>query len=173
MPQGKVINRHPAVLVAWGSFLKNSVFWDILALCHICFKTGFRSRTATPFYLDFIENFLHLNDSWQIWHLYVWQKCHISWHVLYFVRNDQSKYYGVASGSKSLWYMYSKKQHALLAYVHQAVYSSNEQCSKQQQQQHKQPYSCLQQAPAPHNHYYCMQFRSSSSTLLSILLYIA
>ena len=51
--------------------------------------------------------------------------------------------------------MYSKQQHAILAYVQQAVYSSNEQCSKKQQQavhssneqrskqqqQHKQPYS--------------------------------
>ena len=62
----------------------------------------------------------------------------------------------VASGSKSLWNMYSKQQHAVLAYVQQAVYSSNEQCSKQQQQQHKQPYSYIQQARAPHNYYHSM-----------------
>ena len=81
----------------------------------------------------------------------------------------------VASGSKSLWNMYSKQQHAVLAYVQQAVYSSNERCSKQQLQQHdKQPYSYLQKAPAPHNYCYCMQFKSSSSsTLLAIPPYIA
>ena len=66
----------------------------------------------------------------------------------------------VASGSKSLWNMYSKQQHAVLAHVQQAVYSSNEQCGRQQQQQqqqqHKQPYSYIQQAPAPHNYYYSM-----------------
>ena len=36
----------------------------------------------------------------------------------------------VASGSKSFWNMYSKQQQAVLAYVQQAVYSSNTQCSK-------------------------------------------
>ena len=52
--------------------------------------------------------------------------------------------------------MYNKQQHAVPAYVQQAVYSSNEQCSKQEQQQRKQAYSYLQQAPAPQNYYYCM-----------------
>ena len=40
MRQGKVINRHPAVLVAW-SFLKNATFRDKLALGHLFFKTRF------------------------------------------------------------------------------------------------------------------------------------
>ena len=55
------------------------------------------------------------------------------------------------AGSKrqkiALEYVYlvrNKQQHAVLAYVQQAVYSSNEQSSKQQQEQHKQPYSCVQ-----------------------------
>ena len=34
-PQGEVINRHPAVLVALGSFLTNATFRDKLALRHI------------------------------------------------------------------------------------------------------------------------------------------
>ena len=64
----------------------------------------------------------------------------------------------VASGSKSLWNMYSKQKHAVLALrTASSIYSSNRQCSKQQQQQHhKPPYSYLQQAPAPHNYYYCV-----------------
>ena len=61
--------------------------------------------------------------------------------------------------------MYSKQQQAVLAYVPQAVHSNNERYSKQQQKEHKQPYSYLEQASAPHK-YYCMQFKSSSSGTL-------
>ena len=71
----------------------------------------------------------------------------------------------------ALEYVYSKQHHTVLAYVQQAVSGSKEQCSKQQQQQqqqHKQPYSYLKQALAPHNNYFCMQFSSSSSSTLHL-----
>ena len=35
IPQRKVINRHPAVLLEWRLVLKNATFIDKLALCHI------------------------------------------------------------------------------------------------------------------------------------------
>ena len=58
MPQGKVVNRHPAILVARGSFLKNATFRDKLALCHFFFKHVFWLRITTPFCLDFVKSFL-------------------------------------------------------------------------------------------------------------------
>ena len=70
--------------------------------------------------------------------------------------------------------MYRKQQHAVLAYVQQAVDSSNEQCSKQQQQQaallvHAASTSTTQLLLL----YVCSLGPSRSSTLLSILPYIA
>ena len=41
MPHGKVVDRHPAVLVALGSFLTSATFRDKLALGHIFFITRF------------------------------------------------------------------------------------------------------------------------------------
>ena len=83
MPQGKIINRHPAVLlVAWRSFLTNATFRDKFALRHR--KHVFWSQIATSFCLDFVKNFA---SSWFVTNINItsiWRKGHISWHVLSF-----------------------------------------------------------------------------------------
>ena len=122
------------------------------------FQHFFLPRIATSFGLDFVENFyiLRIRDKYCI-----------------YTSGENVTFLDTSYISLRMAKASSKQQHAVLAYVQQAVYSSNEQCSKQQQH-HKQPYSNLQQAPALHNYYYCKQFRSgSNNTLLSILPYIA
>ena len=137
MPQGKVINRHQEVLVAWGLFLKNATFRDKLAFRHI---------------------------KW---------KWHVSWHVLYFVRDDQSKYQAAAShseisiGSSSTPYSltYSKQYSAATSMV-----ASNSRSSSST--------SSPSLAYSKHQHHtiatiVCWQFKSNrSSTLLYALPYI-
>ena len=80
------INRLPAVLVAWGSFLTNATFEDKLALCHIFFKTRF-SVTNRDVILSWLrqKKLYMLTIDTNITSRF-WRNCHVAWHVFLICR---------------------------------------------------------------------------------------
>ena len=144
---------------------------------HLKKKTRFLDTNRDVIFFLTLLKTLHLHDSWQILVLHLsGEKVTIldTFYISLEMTKASSKWQQVA-----LEYAYQAAA-SRLAYICTASSIHWQQAVQQaaaafQQQHNKQPYSYLQQTPAPHN-YYCtrMQFRSnSSSTLLSILLYIA
>ena len=69
MPQGKVINRHLEVLVAWGSFPKSATFRDKLALYHFFLSTFVSHGSRRRFVLALSKTFyiLTIRDKYHIY----------------------------------------------------------------------------------------------------------